>query len=131
MMLIRFLRWFIFTLLVSILPILVSAIALWLSGDHPSIVEILGAGELLMICCALSATAVGDIVATKLRHPNAKLIFAGLCVLVVVVTTVGYTLIVVANHRHFPYDQNLVAIVSMCLFLFTGICSAVCVALSH
>ena len=127
----RFLRWILFTLVVSILPILASAIALELVHARPTVVGILGAGELLTICCALSATAIGDLVSTKLRHPNAKLIFAGLCGLVALLTIVGYTTISVAIFWEIPYNEKAVAYGSIFLFVVTGACSAVCIGLAH
>ena len=84
-----------------------------------------------MICCAISAAAIGEIIGAKPRYPNARLIFGGLCATVVLLTVIGYTVIVVANLWHMDYDQYGVAIGSIVLFIVTGICSSVCIALSH
>ena len=130
-MIIRVLRWLLYTLCLSVFPIGAAAIARIVLKTSHSMGDLLGSGELLMICCAVSAAAIGELVSTKPKYPYAKLIFVSGGLFLVALTLVGYTVIVVAILKQLPYDENLVAKVSVYIFIVSGVCSSVCIGLAH
>ena len=127
---IRFLKWFLFTLVVSLAPIIVSAVALKLVRETASLERLLGNGELLMISCALAATAIGELIASKARLPHGKLILVWLCGIAVFFSTMGYAILIVADAWKKAFDKSMIANFSIALFIGTGICAAICVVIA-
>lgn len=127
----RVTRWLLYTLILSVFPIASAALARVFLKIHLSISELLGAGELLMICCAVCAAAVGELVGTKPKKPGWKLSCVCACIAIVGVTLIAYTIVVVAILKKIPYDESIVANISIFLFIVSGIVSSVCVGLAH
>ena len=126
----RFLKWLVFTFCVSLLPLLAvtSSIYFW-TGFFPTWEEILGSGELLGICGALAATAIGDILAAK-RRPRAKMICVPISGIVVLVAVLWYCVVGLQIKTGTKVDKELVVFGSIVLYILTAITSAFCVALS-
>ena len=101
---------------------------LW-SGFTPSLEEMLGTGELLAICGALSATAIGDILAAK-RRPTAKNVCVPVCGSVLFAAILWYCIVGIQIHEGKAYDKELVVSGSIALYIMTAITAAFCVALS-
>lgn len=126
----RFLKWFIFTLVVSVFPLLAVAGLIRVRGGQTSLNELLGTGELLTICCALSAAAIGDVLASK-RHPNERLICAAVCGTVVLAAILWYSVVGMQIHFKEPYDEELLVRGSVLLYFFTAATSAYCVGFAE
>jgi hypothetical protein len=124
-------RWFLFTVFFALAPLWILALGLRLKGVHPSVGELVRQGELLLICCAVAATGIGDLAGTAGRFSALKIVCTGLCLFVVAIAVGGYTQISFMISHHETYDVPFVATWSIVLFACTTLSGACCVALSR
>jgi len=128
---IRLLRWFIFTVLVALAPLLVYGASTLIEGNQVTDELLFGKGELLLICCALAAAAIGDIITSGRELETYKLICGGSCVIVVFFTSALYDNIAQHIQLKTHYEPGVVANLSIISFTVTIISAAACLALSR
>lgn len=95
------------------------------------IVHLVQQGELLLICCAIAGTGIGDLAGSGGRFPPLKIVCTALCLFVVAVAVGGYTQISFMISHKEEYDLAFVAKWSVVLFACTTLSGACCVALSR
>ena len=89
----KLLKWALFTVVVSLVPFFMVALSLW-SGDKPlHLASLWPHGELLLVATALAADAVGGLIPTSTRLGAAKVLSAGICVILLLTTALWYALI--------------------------------------
>lgn len=93
-------------------------------------ISVLGAGQLLTICCALAAAAIGDVLATKTSDSGNRIIFTAICGFVVLVTILWFTIVGLEIFWGKDHHEKWVANGSIGLFIFTAITAAFCVGVS-
>ncbi len=111
----RLLRWFFFTVLVSLVPFGMVAVAFW-SGDISfRLANLWPHGELLVVSTALAADAMGELIPTKATARRAKIISGGCCVLVLLISAIWYAMI----QDRPGFKVNRISEGSIILFVFT------------
>jgi hypothetical protein len=80
-------RWFMFGVIISLVPILLLYLLLTLDKQPAGMEKLIGNGELLVITWVLAAGAVGELIGSPAAHPLAKLIFGCLAMIVVILAT--------------------------------------------
>jgi drug/metabolite transporter (DMT)-like permease len=125
----RLWQWSLFTLFFSVFPLFAVAMVIRAKGHHPTLEELLGTGELLSICCALSVVAIADVLVSK-RNKTARLTMAFVSLIVVCCTIVWYAFVGYEIHMQEAYDKELVVSGSMLLYCVSAISAGLCVGLA-
>ena len=120
-------RWFIFSVLVSLVPLAISWLGMRLDRKPATLQVITARGELLLISTTIAAAAVGEVIAGGQDRATQKLLAGGSCMLAVLLSSLFFAAI---QARHDP-DPASVLSTSICLFAYTLLASGSCVYLAH
>jgi len=112
----RPLRWFFFGCLVSLLPLLAVYLELRMRFQTPTIEQLIGGGELLVITWVLAAGALGELFGTAKRTSTAKLFLGGTIVLIVISAAMFFASVAEAKINGIPVDAGFIAHTSIWLF---------------
>jgi hypothetical protein len=82
----KLLKWLLFGVLVSMLPIGGAAVVLFVFGKPIIVSELLGNGDLLVVTCAACAVAMGEVVESE-KMTKAQKLGLGFCALLIVLGT--------------------------------------------
>ena len=127
----RILKWFFFTLVVSVLPMVCTSGFIWGWDKTFSLNKLLDTGELLTIVAALAATAMGDVLFAKKKRSKEKIVCAFACCAIVLVAILWDLLVTLKIHEGRAYNQNYVVWGSILLYCLTALNAAYCVAISE
>ena len=139
----RLVHWFIFSVLIALLPILFNTIGLLLDGEPITLGALFGKGELFLIAVAISGRGVGELVVNETRlekpgvttsgtrRPNAERITIGMSVIIVAVASFGFAHILAKIRSEVPLDLAAVAWLSIIIFLFALATSSFCIVLKE
>jgi hypothetical protein len=130
-MLRNFFKWFLYTVLASLAPFLALTIVhVVVKGALPSLVTLIGNGELLLICASLAAVGIGDVLTKGGVSNMDKLWSVWLFGVVVFIVAIAYTAVEVSQMLNHHYSDALITWGSILLFGCTNICNAICVGFS-
>ena len=115
-------RWFIFSVLIALLPIGFTYVHLVTDEKPASIAILLAHGELLLISVALAADAVGDLIAGGTEKAVRKIISGGGCVITVIFASFYFADV----SSRAQVNTGIVFEVSIAIFIFTLVASASC-----
>ena len=118
----KILRWFIFTVRVSLVPFGVVALAKWADNAAFELSSLWPRGELLLVSTALAADAIGDLIPTGPSARSAKVATGGFCLLLILLTSLWYGLI----QDHPGYNAGRVSEGSIVIFFVTVVVCLVC-----
>ncbi len=124
-------RWLLYGVLVSLLPLIVHVILAYLHTPRSANVwrilgSTIGDGELLLIACSISASALGERVGRQSTWPRMEALFAVACLVWVVIDTLTYGTI----HAGAIGRRSLVPKISLVFFGLSVLCSAVLMAIT-
>jgi hypothetical protein len=123
----KLVRWFMFSVLVSLVPLASSYFNLWLDGRAAPLEALVARGELLLICTTLGAAAIGELFPGGRENAAEKLLAGGASFLLIMVSTVFFT---AAQSRNSPGPRSIL-IVSLALFVGMLAAAASCIFYSH
>lgn len=123
----RMIRWFIFSVLLSLVPLTLSYVAMQLDGGRVSLHMLMGRGELLLICTTVGAAALGELIPAGRDNAILKLLAGGCTMLVVVVSSLSFAAI---QSRQSP-DPGSVLAISLSMFLGMLVAGGSCMYLAH
>jgi len=123
----RLLKWFFFTVLVSLVPFGMVAVAFWSGDTEFRMADLWPHGELLVVSTALAADAMGGLIPTNPTASRAKIVSGGCCVLVLLISAIWYAMI--QDRPGFKVDK--ISEGSIALFGFTVVVCACCKALAE
>ncbi|HEX8391926.1 MAG TPA: hypothetical protein VF665_06140 [Longimicrobium sp.] len=86
----RIVRWFLFSVLVSLMPLLISYAAMRLENIQAPGIRVTADGGLLLICTTVAAGALGELIPSGRGRALEKITAAGGCILVVMFGTLYY-----------------------------------------
>ena len=127
----KLVRWLVFSVAISLLPLVFNFLRAYGRGATPSLIDLNAHGELLLISAAIAAAAIGELVASGGRYQIAKIIAGGGCVLVLAVASLWFADISAPTSSGALVDYVRVSNASTVVFMFTVISSASCVVLSE
>ena len=110
----KLVRWFMFSVLISLAPLAASHFSLQFDRREPSLESLVGRGELLLICATIAAAAVGELIPTGRDKPLRKLIAGGACMVIVVASSLYFAI------THGRTDPDPVSVAKMSVRLFVG-----------
>lgn len=123
----KLLRWFMFSVLVSLVPLGLTYFNLWLDHREGHVEVLVARGELLLICTTLGAGAIGELFPGSRDHGIAKLLMAGALILLILISSVCFAAI---QSRHSTDPRSIFA-VSLALFGGMLPVAASCLFYSH
>lgn len=123
----RLVRWFMFSVLVSLVPLASSYFNLWLDKRQAPMQVLVARGELLLICTTLGAAAIGELFPGSRDNAVEKLLSGGASILLILVSTVFFA---AAQSRNSPSPRSIF-VVSLALFVGMLIAAASCIFYSH
>jgi hypothetical protein len=126
-------RWFVFGIIIAVIPLIVNALSLASSMQDPTLVQVIGRGQLLLIISAIAAAAIGELIGSGNHLIVLKIFAGGGCVALLVATTYWYADInskIVLQPDKFVNEQ-FITNASIVLFIATVVASLACVGLSE
>lgn len=123
----RLVRWFLFSVLVSLIPLALTYVNLLLDGREAHLAMLLARGELLLVSATLGAAALGELFPSGREHAMAKLLASGASVLMIVLSSVCFASI---QSRQSP-DPGPVLVLSVFLFAGMLLAAGSCMFYSH
>jgi len=123
-MVIRLTKWFIFSVVIGILPIIWTGLRLLTQGSALSLESLFGRGDLLLVASALSAAAIGELFLSTSDRSVFKLFSGGGCLIVIMVSCLWYSDIVGYLLSGASYDKVIVSKLSIGLFVLSFLASA-------
>jgi hypothetical protein len=117
------LRWLLFTMLITLLPVMFIATNQVMVAQPVSIDSLFSRGELLLISTALCAASITRLVVRP--HPTVvAIVVAGSCMLLLFVSSTLYAAVVTSAQHGIAGSLHSVAVQSIFIFVFTLIASA-------
>ena len=123
----RMTRWFIFGVLISLIPLGVSYFMQKLDRRAPTLGSLLEGGELLLISTTVAAGCIGELIPISRRKPVEKLVAGGACMVVVLVATSCFAAV---KSRPSP-DPSPIRTTSLWLFATAVLAGGGCVYLAN
>jgi hypothetical protein len=123
----RLVRWFMFSVLVSLVPLVSSYFNLWLDKRQAPMEVLVARGELLLICTTLGAAAIGELFPGSRDNAVEKLLSGGASILLILVSTVFFAS---TQSRNSPSPRSIF-VVSVALFVGMLVAAASCIFYSH
>ena len=124
-------RWLVFTILFSLIPILVSyvaAAATTTATGWPDVGSVLEHGELYLLASSFSAAGLGEVIVLKNKWQLLTLILAGTSFLELVLAMLMFAFV---NNHAGQHINNLPLDISYFVFAFSCIASTCCIALAE
>jgi hypothetical protein len=116
---VKWLRWFLFGVVVSTLPIGWAAGSLFIHGKSVIPRELFGNGDLLMATCAGCAVALGELIGSGQTARVSKIIYGFFALLVVIGACLVFASITEMRLDHIAYEAALLRFAWTSLFLFS------------
>jgi len=128
----RLQTWLLFDVLVTLTPFLFGFLQSVDQNKHFSFSAVLGTGQLLLVCVAISASALGElmIIDVSRRQRILKSAAIGICFLVVIVSALWFGDISASVAGNKPPDPKTISIGSMIVYLWALSASAWCLTLA-
>lgn len=126
-----FSKWFSFTVIPALLPLIWLALQLWFRNRPVSVEVLFGKGQLLLACSAFGAVGLGDLIASGKRRRGRKWALGGCCFLIVVLAVNAYADIGKSVELGEPYNVTLFAWSSVAWCFFSLFCGASCLYLGE
>jgi hypothetical protein len=129
---VKAIRWMMFGVVLSLLPIGASYLGAAAFGKTPDFVKFLGRGDLLLVSATIGAAAAGELFGSRTRAGGGLEVFmAGLAIAVAVLAALLFGVITTAKSLGELPAEGFIAACTTVLFL-VGVASGVgCVALSE
>lgn len=122
----KLLKWFLFSVIVAILPVALDALKLLTRSKGVTLDGIVGKGELLLIVVGLSAAAVGDLVEKNSHYVKLKLLSAFLGVLTIGIASWYFAYVADSYASGASVSSSVVATTSIWLLIFAVATGAGC-----
>jgi hypothetical protein len=124
--------WLLFDVLVTLTPFLFGFLQSIDQHKHFSFSVVLGTGQLLLVCVAISASALGELIVVDVsqRQRMLKSAAIGICFLVVIISALWFGDISASTAGDTPPDPKTISIGSVIVYLWALSASAWCLILA-
>ena len=123
----KLVRWFMFSVLISLVPLALTSFSLWLDKREVHLEMLLARGELLLISTTLGAAAIGELLPGGGENATGKLFAAGTSLVGLVVCSLYFAAI---QSRTAP-DAGAIMTASIWLFAGMLVASGSCLYFAH
>jgi hypothetical protein len=125
----KLVRWLVFSVIFALLPLAFNYLRISIRGTAPTLALLLSRGELLLVCAAIAATAIGELIGSGGERKIAKYVAGGGCVFVLFLASALFAEISTAIYSGAPVNSEFVSNSSIFVFGFTLISSTSCIVL--
>lgn len=126
----KLVRWFIFGVVVAIVPLAYSYLDLVLKKKAPTLTSIIGDGGLLLIISAICAGALGELIGSGSGATVFKIISSGGTIVTLLLSSFLFASIIEGKMTS-GFDDAAIASTSAWIFLIGMLPCAACIALSE
>ncbi len=123
----KLIRWFMFSVLVSLVPLGLTYFNLWMDGRDVHLEMLVARGELLLVCTTLGAAALGELFPGSRENAIEKLLVGGASILLILMSSFCFAAIQARQSS----DPRSLFVVSLALFLGMLPAAASCMFYSH
>ena len=123
-------KWLVFSVLLALLPIGYNYLRVLTRGGDPTVENLLGKGELLLVTAGISAAALGNLIGSGKDWLRAKMFAGGGSVIMLILVTLYFTDIT-STPAGQSLNSSVIASYSKWFFLFSVLAGAGCVALEE
>ncbi len=127
----RLSRWLIFGVVVALLPLIATYVSRRTDGLVPAWTELLGRGELFLVCAGVCSAAYGEVLGTGGGLRAWKIVAGGICLMVLLVSSLVYAHIVERISSSAPIAMEAICHDSLYLYLIGVAASTACVVLAE
>ncbi len=127
----RLFRWLIFGVVVALLPLIVAYVSRRTDGLVPVWTELLGRGELLLICAGVCSAAYGEVLGTGSELRAFKILAGGICLMALLVSALVYAHITERVASNAPIAMDVICHDSLFLYIVGVAASTACVVLAE
>lgn len=128
---IKVLRWAIFGVVVSLIPLGYSYTILVIKSQPATWAKILGNGELLIIVWALCAGAIGELFGSGPEYTLPKILSGGFTLIILIFSTLLFASVAEARVSGTTLDEASLLVTSLVLLASGFVSCAFCMALSE
>lgn len=125
---VKLLRWYMFSILIGILPLYLKATHLQMQGGSVDLQKLLKDGDLLLLSSAICFSAIGELLGKKEAFSIIKILCGGAALFIIVVACDNWAVLSIGKlgfDTLFIYNQSLNA------FKFSLIAGTGCIAVSE
>ncbi len=115
----RLIRWFVFSVLVALLPFVWNWISLVTQEKAATLETMFCRGELFLVSCALCAAALGELIGTGRKFAEFKLLVGFGCLSVLMLNSLWFSQVSFQVLSATKYDTMFVTEGSLMAFMFT------------
>lgn len=127
----RLIRWFLFSVVVALLPIGFNLFRIVMRGGQASVEALTGHGELLLVAAAICATALGEIITDTSSRRIPKLVAVGASVIILVFASLSFADIAAGQASGDKIESTRVAWSSLTVLFFAVLAGGSCIALTE
>jgi hypothetical protein len=124
-------RWLIFSVTISLVPLIFTAISLASRGNSFDLIDIIGNGELLLISTALCAASVGELFGTSPKYRTLKIVLGGIAVVLLMLAALNFADISAAKTSGTQIVPDVLKATSLYIFFSSIIVSGGCIVVSE
>lgn len=124
-------RWFLFGVIVALLPVIFNYLHLRTRASSVSFDDIAGRGELLLVAAGIAATAIGDLLGSSASMKVPKIIAGGFSVIVLGLASLYFADVAAAYLSNQNINAHIVSNTSLTLLLSAIVTGGSCIALAE
>jgi hypothetical protein len=128
---IKLAHWFIFSVLIALVPILANAITLKIHDSYSSLESVISRGQLLLITSGLCAASAGTLIGTDNKLIIWKIVAGGTAFFIFSISTFVYAQVNSSIQTGTNINQGLIVKFSISLFVSALISCAACIILAE
>ncbi len=127
----RLFRWLMFGVVVALLPLIAAYVSRRTDGLIPAWTELLGRGELFLICAGVCSAAYGEILGTGSGLRALKIVAGGISLMALLISSLVYAHITERVANHVPIAMDVICHDSLFVYLLGVAASTACVVLAE
>lgn len=127
----KMVKWVIFSVLMALVPLITAALIQLTRSITPSMDDLIGRGELLLITAALCARSCGELFSSDGGRKTAKVVAGGSTMVILLLTAIYFADVASAVRTKTTIDSGLVAGISIVTYISALVSGGSCIRLSE
>jgi len=127
----KLIRWFLFGVVIALLPIIFNSLRLFTHGGSLTFGQLVGRGELLLVTAGISAKAIGELIGSSTSMKIPKIIAGGVSLVILALASLYFADVAATYANNQTLDLSVISRMSLILFLTAVVSGGSCVALAE